>query len=331
MLAFASLLTEGYAVRLSGEDSGRGTFSHRHAVWWHSGGDTKKQYFPLQHLDSDQAPFRVYDSPLSEFAVLGFEFGYSLARPKMLVLWEAQFGDFANEAQVIIDQYIAASETKWSRFSGLVMLLPHGYEGQGPEHSSGYLERYLQLCAEENLQVCNCTTPAQYFHLLRRQMLSGYRKPLILMTPKSLLRDKRAVSAFEEFSAPRFQPLIHDGNSKAEVLLACSGKLYYDLADALAERKNKRFSLVRVEQLYPFHGEDYSRIVKGMKNLKEIRWVQEETKNRGGWNFIRDYLEEGSGLRPVYVGRAAKASPATGHYSEHRQEQSAIIAEAFKE
>jgi 2-oxoglutarate dehydrogenase E1 component len=331
MLAFASLLTEGYPVRLSGEDSGRGTFSHRHAVWWHSGGDVMKAYFPLQHLDDNQAPFKVYDSPLSEFAVLGFEFGYAVSRPRMLVLWEAQFGDFANEAQVIIDQYIASSETKWNRQSGLVLLLPHGYEGQGPEHSSGYLERYLQLCAEENMQVCNCTTPAQYYHLLRRQMLSAYRKPLVLMTPKSLLRDKRAVSSLKEFSSTSFRPLIHDGNTDAEFLLACSGKIYYDLADRLAGPGESRWSLLRVEQFYPFHGGEFSEIVGSMKRLRTLRWVQEEPRNRGGWSFIREHLEEISGLKPEYIGREAKASPATGHYSEHIVEQRRIIDEAFKE
>ena len=331
MLGFASLLTEGYPIRLSGEDSGRGTFSQRHAVWWHSGGDEMKSYFPLQNLTPDQARFKVYDSPLSEFAVVGFEFGYSISSPNMLVLWEAQFGDFANEAQVIIDQYIAASETKWNRHSGLVMLLPHGYEGQGPEHSSGYLERYLQLCAEENLQVCNCTTPAQYFHLLRRQMLSSYRKPLILMTPKSLLRDKRAVSSIDEFGEASFKPLIHDGNTEAEILLACSGKIYYDLADRLAETGNTRFSILRVEQFYPFHADEYKKIVGGMKKLKAARWVQEETRNRGGWSFIREYLEEPLKFRVEYVGRAASASPATGHYSEHQTEQRRIIDEACKE
>jgi 2-oxoglutarate dehydrogenase E1 component len=290
-----------------------------------------RAYFPLQHLAESQAPFKVYDSPLSEFAVLGFEFGYAVSRPRMLVLWEAQFGDFANEAQVIIDQYIASSETKWNRQSGLVLLLPHGYEGQGPEHSSGYLERYLQLCAEENMQVCNCTTPAQYFHLLRRQMLSVYRKPLVLMTPKSLLRDKRAVSSLKEFSSASFRPLIHDGNTGAEILLVCSGKIYYDLADRLAELSDSRFSLLRVEQFYPFHGEEFRKIAGGMKGLRTLRWVQEEPRNRGGWGFIREHLEEISGLKPEYTGRAAKASPATGHYSEHIVEQRRIIDEAFKE
>ncbi len=232
-LAFASLVSEGCPVRLSGEDSGRGTFSQRHAVWWNHTEEVPEPYYPLQHITPDQEFFRVYDSPLSEFAVLGFEFGYSLTRPNVLVLWEAQFGDFVNEAQVIIDQYIAASETKWQQTSGLVLLLPHGFEGQGPEHSSGYLERFLQLCAEENMQVCNCSTPAQYFHLLRRQAKADWRKPLIVMTPKSLLRDKRAVSHLDDFKDPGFKPLIHDGNSNAGTLLVCSGKIYHDLADSL--------------------------------------------------------------------------------------------------
>lgn len=331
MLAFASLLTEGYPIRLSGEDSGRGTFSHRHAVWFHSGGDEMKSYYPLQHLSEDQATFRVYDSPLSEFAVLGFEFGYSLARPKMLVLWEAQFGDFANEAQVIVDQYIAASETKWRRQSGLVMLLPHGYEGQGPEHSSAYLERYLQLCAEENLQICNCTTPAQFFHILRRQMLSSYRKPLIVMTPKSLLRDKRAVSDLDEFAAKNFRPIIHDGMTEAETLLVCSGKIYYELADRMADTQADGFSIMRIEQLYPFHSDEFASIIKGMKKLKRVRWVQEETRNRGAWSFIREYLEDLTGIKPEYIGRAAKASPATGHLSDHASEQKRILDEAYSQ
>ena len=341
-LAFGSLLMENTSVRLSGEDSARGTFSQRHAVWWNTETEQPTPYTPLNHLSEEQGTFFVTDSPLSELSVLGFEFGFSIAQPSMLVLWEAQFGDFCNGAQVIIDNYVVASEVKWDRSSGLVMLLPHGYEGQGPEHSSAFLERFLQLCAEDNIQVCNVTTPAQYFHLLRRQVKRDFRKPLIIMTPKSLLRHKRAVSPTADFIGGHFQEILDDanggrnGSSKAETILLCSGKLYYDLIAAREERSSKESVIVRVEQFYPFPEQQLSEVLARYQSAERIRWVQEEPENRGGWRFLHEYLLDlqKRGVitdAPIeYTGRPATASPAPGSYRRHTIEQRRIIDRAFE-
>jgi 2-oxoglutarate dehydrogenase E1 component len=335
-LAFGSLLADGHGVRLSGQDSGRGTFSQRHAVWVNQPDGAK--YIPLCHVDNGR--FEVRDSPLSEFGVLGFEYGYSLADPKTLVVWEAQFGDFANGAQSIIDQFIAAGEAKWLRASGLVMLLPHGFEGQGPEHSSARLERYLQLCAEDNLQVANCTTPANYFHILRRQMRRDFRKPLIMMTPKSLLRHKLAVSSIADFTGEsHFRRIVSDLNPPAEGdtrrLVLCSGKLAYELMEARDAAGDLGVEVVRVEQLYPFPSEPLVKRLKAMPKLNDLIWAQEEPKNNGAWLFVEDLLEQClaqagfAGMRPQYAGRDASASPATGLAKRHAAEQAALIAAAL--
>jgi 2-oxoglutarate dehydrogenase E1 component len=335
-LAFGSLLAEGQGVRLSGQDSGRGTFSQRHAVWVNQ--ETGEKYIPLTTVDGGR--FEVRDSPLSEFGVLGFEYGYSLADPKTLVLWEAQFGDFANGAEVIIDQFIAAGEAKWLRASGLVLLLPHGFEGQGPEHSSARLERYLQLCAEDNMQVANCTTPANYFHILRRQMRRDFRKPLIMMTPKSLLRHKLAVSSAADFTGEsHFRRILSDINPPAEGethrLVLCSGKLSYELMEARDAAGDLGVEILRIEQLYPFPSEPLIKRLRAMPNLSDVIWAQEEPKNNGAWFFVEDLLERclaeagHQGMRPQYAGRDASASPATGLAKRHAAEQAALIAAAL--
>jgi len=335
-MAFGSLIADGNSVRLSGQDSGRGTFSQRHAVWVDQNSGAK--YIPLTQVDGGR--FEVRDSPLSEFGVLGFEYGYSLADPKTLVLWEAQFGDFANGAQPIIDQFVAAGEAKWLRASGLVMLLPHGFEGQGPEHSSARLERYLQLCAEDNMQVGYCTTPANYFHILRRQMRRDFRKPLIMMTPKSLLRHKLAVSKLADFTGEsHFRRILSDLNPPAEGqtrrLVLCSGKLAYELMEARDAGGAKDVEIVRVEQLYPFPSEPLIKRLKGMPHLQDLVWAQEEPKNNGAWHFVEDLLEQcladsgHLGMRPQYAGRDASASPATGLAKRHAAEQAALIAAAL--
>jgi 2-oxoglutarate dehydrogenase E1 component len=335
-LAFGSLLADGQGVRLSGQDSGRGTFSQRHAVWVDQQSGAK--YIPLTAVDGGR--FEVRDSPLSEFGVLGFEYGYSLADPKTLVLWEAQFGDFANGAQSIIDQFVAAGEAKWLRASGLVMLLPHGFEGQGPEHSSARLERYLQLCAEDNLQVANCTTPANYFHILRRQMRRDFRKPLIMMTPKSLLRHKLAVSSLGDFIGDsHFRRILSDLNPPREGetrrLVLCSGKLAYELLEARDGANDKTTEIIRMEQLYPFPSEPLVKRLKAMPKLEQLVWAQEEPKNNGAWFFLEDLLEQclmdsgHQGMRAQYAGRDASASPATGLAKRHAAEQAALIAAAL--
>jgi 2-oxoglutarate dehydrogenase E1 component len=299
---------------------------------------TGAKYIPLTEVGGGK--FEVRDSPLSEFGVLGFEYGFSLADPKTLVLWEAQFGDFANGAQSIIDQFIAAGEAKWLRASGLVMLLPHGFEGQGPEHSSARLERYLQLCAEDNLQVANCTTPANYFHILRRQMRRDFRKPLILMTPKSLLRHKLAVSSAADFTGDsHFRRILSDLNPPAEGetrrLVLCSGKLAYELIEARDAAGDLGVEIVRIEQLYPFPSEPLVKRLKAMPHLSDLIWAQEEPKNNGAWTFVEDLLvqclaEAGfAGMRPQYAGRDASASPATGLAKRHAAEQAALIAAAL--
>jgi 2-oxoglutarate dehydrogenase complex dehydrogenase (E1) component-like enzyme len=333
LLAFGSLLLEGMPVRLAGEDSERGTFSQRHAVWYDV--QTDDRYISLAHLGVEQAPFTILNTMLSELAVLGFEYGISSADPRRLVLWEAQFGDFANGAQPIIDQFIASAEAKWQRMSGLVLLLPHGYEGQGPEHSSARLERYLQLCAERNMQVCYPTTPAQYFHVLRRQMHRSFRKPLILMTPKSLLRHERSTSALEEFAAGGFLTVIDDpavaSVDRVHRVLLCSGKIYYDVVVARDERGLAEIAVVRVEQLYPFSQGELRGILRRYRQATTAAWVQEEPRNMGAWNFVQPWLRQ---LLPdawelAYCGRDEAASPATGFHSLHQSEQAAIIDQAL--
>ena len=334
-LAFGSLLTDGYGVRLSGQDVGRGTFSQRHAVWVDQKDGHK--YIPLSALDRK---FQVLDSPLSEFGVLGFEYGYAGQAPNTLVLWEAQFGDFANGAQVMIDQFIAAGEAKWLRANGLVMLLPHGYEGQGPEHSSARLERYLQLCAEDNMQVANCTTPANYFHILRRQMVRKFRKPLVMMTPKSLLRHKAAVSTADEFLGDsHFHRVLSDPHAAPDEattrLVLCSGKVYYDLADARDAAGDTATQIVRVEQIYPFPGDALSARIARMPRLETVVWAQEEPRNNGAWFFVEELIEAAlaeagkAPMRPAYAGRAASAATATGLMKNHTKQQSALVAAAL--
>jgi multifunctional 2-oxoglutarate metabolism enzyme len=337
-LAFGTLVLEGTPVRLSGQDSGRGTFSQRHLAFYDS--ETGRRYIPLQHLSPDQARFDAFDSSLSEYAVLGFEFGYSVADPLTLVIWEAQFGDFANGAQIMIDNFIAAAESKWGQPSGLVMLLPHGYEGQGPEHSSARIERYLALSAENNWLVANATTPAQYFHLLRRQIHGGHdrrgtRKPLIVFTPKSLLRHPRAVSNLHDFTAAGFLEILPDpveDVSRINRVIFCSGKLYYDLLAAREQRKAEHVALARVEQLYPFAANQARDVLARYPETAEVVWAQEEPRNMGAWRFMEEQftpLLEASHRDLRYVGRPESASPASGSGRRHQQEQSEIVADAF--
>ncbi len=337
-LAFGTLLCESTPVRLSGQDSARGTFSQRHAALIDQ--KTEDRYIPLNSIRFGQAPFEVIDSPLSEAGVLGFEYGYSLSEPHALVLWEAQFGDFANGAQVIIDQFISPGEHKWLRMSGLVMLLPHGYEGQGPEHSSARLERYLQLSAEDNWQVVNCTTPAQYFHALRRQMHRNFRKPLVVMTPKSLLRHKRCVSSSDEFlTGTSFHRVMYDNevlcdDSEVKRVVLCSGKVYYDLFEERAERGIKNVFFLRLEQLYPFPRKALTQELERFPKA-EIVWCQEEPKNMGAWTFVEPRIEEvlldigAECRRPIYVGREESAAPATGLLRRHLAEQKDLVNRAL--
>jgi 2-oxoglutarate dehydrogenase E1 component len=335
-LAFGTLLREGHAVRLSGQDSARGTFSQRHSVWVDQNDGSK--YIPLTQVGP--ARFEVRDSPLSEFGVLGFEYGWSIADPQTLVLWEAQFGDFGNGAQVMIDQFIAAGEAKWLRASGLVLLLPHGYEGQGPEHSSARPERFLQLCAEDNMQVANCTTPANYFHILRRQMHRDFRKPLVIMTPKSLLRHKKAVSSLADFTGEsHFRRILSDPNPPPDAdvkrLVLCTGKLAYELIEARDKAGDSSISIVRIEQLYPFPGEALLARLRRMAHLEEVVWAQEEPRNQGYWAHVEPRIERRLGeaglkpKRPLYAGREPAASPATGLAKRHAAEQAALIADAL--
>ena len=335
-LAYGSLCTEGFNVRLSGQDSGRGTFSQRHAVWVDQTDEHK--YIPLSTVPHGK--FEVHDSPLSEYGVLGFEYGYASADPKTLVLWEAQFGDFANGAQIMIDQYVAASEAKWLRANGLVMLLPHGFEGQGPEHSSARLERFLQLCAQDNIQVCNITTPANYFHVLRRQMHRPFRKPLIIMTPKSLLRHPLAKSEASEFIGDaHFMRILSDTNgaedAKTKRVVLCSGKVTYDLMEARNAAEIDDTQIIRLEQLYPFPGEPLALRLSRMPNLEDVVWCQEEPKNNGAWFFVEPFIEEALAAakskvaRARYAGRVASASPATGLAKRHESEQGALISHAL--
>ena len=344
-LAFGSLLTEGYRVRLAGQDSTRGTFSQRHSGLINQ--DTEERYYPLNHIREGQSQYEVIDSALSEYAVLGFEYGYSLAEPNALTLWEAQFGDFANGAQIMFDQFISSGESKWLRMSGLVMLLPHGFEGQGPEHSSARLERFLQMCGQDNWIVANCTTPANYFHILRRQLHRDFRKPLVLMTPKSLLRHKMCISKAEEFtSGSSFHRCLWDdaqlGNSETKLkpdnkikrVVMCSGKVYFDLLEERDARGIDDVYILRIEQFYPFPAIS---LVKELERFKgaEMIWCQEEPKNQGAWTFIEPNIEWVLGRigakhrRPRYVGRATSASPATGLASQHKFQQEALVDEAL--
>ena len=342
LLAFGTLLIDGFSVRLSGQDSGRGTFSQRHSVLRNQ--ESHERFISLNNLSKKQKKFEIIDSLLSELAVLGFEFGYSLSEPETLVLWEAQFGDFANGAQVIIDQFITSGETKWGRASGLVMLLPHGYEGQGPEHSSARLERFLQMCAGENIQVVNCTTPANYFHALRRQMHRDFRKPLIVMTPKSLLRNKRCTSIISDFLKKNsFHRILEDHayledsqtielkkDSKIEKVIMCSGKIYFDLLEAREKVKNDRIVFIRIEQLYPFPAKTLAKLLKRYENAEFI-WCQEEPKNMGAWNTVRNYIDRTLEIidfrnsKVKYVGRNASSTTATGNFNKHLAEQKKIL------
>ena len=339
-LAFASLVASGYSVRLSGQDSGRGTFTHRHAVLhdqnrerWDSG-----SYVPLQNVIENQVPFTVIDSVLSEEAVLGFEYGYSCAEPNTLTIWEGQFGDFVNGAQVVIDQFISSGETKWGRASGLTLMLPHGYEGQGPEHSSARLERFLQLCAENNMQVCQPTTPAQIFHLLRRQMIRLFRKPLVILTPKSLLRHKEAVSDLKELANGTFETVIGDniGSIAAQAkgvkrVIACTGRLYYDLVASRREREVDDVAIIRVEQLYPFPHKAFEAEMKRYPAATAVAWAQDEPQNQGAWFYIQHHINEllKDGQKLSYAGRPASASPAVGYYDKHYAQLKDLLNAAF--
>jgi 2-oxoglutarate dehydrogenase E1 component len=326
-LAFGTLVLEGTPIRLSGQDCERGTFSHRHAVLHDM--ETNALYAPLKHLDPSQARFCVYNSLLSEAAVLGFDYGYSLDYPDMLCMWEAQFGDFVNGAQVVLDQFIAAGESKWQRTSGLVLLLPHGYEGQGPEHSSARLERFLQLCAEDNMQVANITTPANFFHALRRQVKRDVKKPLVVMSPKSLLRHPLAVSRLDDFTAGSFQEIIDDTDvASAQRLILCSGKVYYDLLDYRTKHKLTDVALVRIEQLYPLHAKRLAEIAKKYASARLV-WAQEESENNGAWTWIAPQLETLFGRKAAYAGRDASASPAVGSLALHKLELAALLKQAF--
>jgi 2-oxoglutarate dehydrogenase E1 component len=333
-LAYAALLEDGFAVRLSGQDSARGTFFHRHAVLHDQNSD--RTYIPLQHVAERQPRFEVIDSVLSEEAVMGFEYGYSTTEPNALVIWEGQFGDFANGAQVIIDQFISSGEAKWGRMCGLALFLPHGYEGQGPEHSSARLERFLQLCAESNMQVCVPSTPAQMFHVLRRQMLRHFRKPLILMTPKSLLRHELSVSVLQDFTRGGFANVIGEIDDIAAEsvrrIVFCAGKVYFDLLKARRKEGVRDVALVRIEQLYPFPGEEYAAILRRYPNAREIVWCQEEPQNQGAWYQIRHRLQEFAGARRevLYAGRASAAAPATGVIKVHEAEQQGIVQAALR-
>ena len=347
-LAFGSLLEEGHPVRLVGQDSGRGTFSQRHSVLRNQ--DDNSRYIPLNHISNKQKNFEIVDSLLSEFAVLGFEYGYSLVAPETLVIWEAQFGDFANGAQVIIDQFIASGERKWSRASGLVLLLPHGYEGQGPEHSSARLERFLQLCARENLQVMNITTPANYFHALRRQIYRDFRKPLVIMSPKSLLRHKHCTSHLEDFSKQNsFHRILNDrafdpknnliklkDKSKIRKVILCSGKVYFDLLEERENVKADDLVFIRIEQLYPFPAKSLASLLKPYAKHATFHWCQEEPKNMGAWFSVRDYIDwtldyiRAKSNKISYIGREPAASPATGYAQRHLAQQREILEEVFK-
>jgi 2-oxoglutarate dehydrogenase E1 component len=338
-LAFGTLVLERTPVRLSGQDSGRGTFSQRHLELYDS--ETGDRYIPLQHLAPNQARFDVFDSSLSEYAVMGFEFGYSVADPLTLVLWEAQFGDFVNGAQILIDQFIASAESKWGQPSGLVLLLPHGYEGQGPEHSSARIERFLTLCAEDNLQVVNASSPAQYFHLLRRQMHGGLdrrgvRKPLIVFTPKRMLRHPKAVSNVNDLMSGSFREVIDDTTgielSRVSRVLICSGQVYYDVLAAREQRNIQDIAVVRLEQIYPFQAGQMRDILARYSDTAEVVWVQEEPRNMGAWRFVQEQMQpilESTRRVLRYAGRAPSASPASGSLKRHQEELAELLDQAL--
>ncbi len=331
-LAFGSLLLEGVPVRLSGQDSERGTFSQRHMVWWEEEREECCHYAPLESLEDEHADISILNSPLSEYSVLAFEYGYSIARRNALVIWEAQFGDFVNGAQIIVDNYIVPGRSKWDVKSALVLLLPHGYEGMGPEHSDAKLERFLLLCAEDSIRVCNVTTPAQYFHLLRRQMKLRDRRPLVVMTPKSLLRHPMSVSALEDISKGGFRRVITDAAPEVRRLLFCSGKIYYDIAGAMTDEDREITGIVRLEQLYPFPEAEIREAVRNFGKVKSYFWVQEEPKNRGAWLYASGRFGEAvPEVTLNYIGREASASPATGSHSRHREEQEQVVSRALNE
>ena len=331
-LAFGSLLLEHTAIRMSGQDCTRGTFSQRHMVWWDTESKIPRPFVPLAHIEAGQAPIMIFDSPLSEYSVLAFEYGHSLTSPRILTIWEAQFGDFANGAQVVVDNYITTAESRWGIKSGLVMLLPHGLEGQGPDHSCAHLERFLQLCAENNIQVCNPTTPAQYFHLLRRQALAPFRKPLVIMTPKSLLRHRRAISDVSALSTGSFRFVLDDivAPEKVERVVLCSGKIYYDLLEKRETMAEKSVAIVRLEQLYPFPAKQLLQALGRYGNAKKILWAQEEHKNFGAWAFVREQCEmHGMKFAMIYAGREASSSPASGSFQVHGEEQKSLVNKVF--
>jgi len=328
LLAYGTILQEGFAVRMSGQDVKRGTFSHRHAVLMDE--NDHREHYRLRHVSDQQAKFSIFNSFLSEFAVLGFEYGYSMATPDTLVIWEAQFGDFSNGAQTMIDQFISAGESKWSRMNGVVMLLPHGYEGQGPEHSSARLERYLQLCGDFNMTVANITSPSNFYHVLRRQQLRDYRKPLVVMSPKSLLRHPLVKSPVSELVSGRFQEIIDDEYTTHDPeavtrLLFCSGKIYYDLLEKQQADQRRDVAIVRIEQLYPLHFEGMEQVTKKYKNA-ELYWVQEEPENMGAWAYILSCYRK---VNWNLVSRKVSASPATGFKKVHLEQQKQIVEQSF--
>jgi 2-oxoglutarate dehydrogenase E1 component len=332
-LAYATLLDDGYRIRLSGQDSERGTFFHRHAAVHHQ--ETGEIYKPLKFLSEDQPRFEVINSFLSEEAVLGFEYGYSSTDPKTLVIWEAQFGDFANGAQVVIDQFISSGEMKWGRLSGLVMLLPHGYEGQGPEHSSARIERYLELCAQHNMRVVQPTLPAQIFHLLRSQMVCGFRKPLVVLSPKSLLRHERAVSSIDDYSKGEFQKVIPEidklDKKKVKRLILCSGKIYYKLYESREQTYDHSTAIVRIEQLYPFPKVDLNAIHRDYPALENVVWCQDEPRNQGMFREFKSRLNEiFAPIQVQYAGRISAASPAVGYMALHQQQEAQLVKDAFE-
>jgi 2-oxoglutarate dehydrogenase E1 component len=334
LMAYATLVTEGYPVRLTGQDTQRGTFGHRHAILCDQ--NTGQAFFPLKHINSNQSQFQVYNSLLSEVGAMGFEYGYATAEPNALVIWEAQFGDFANGAQVIIDQFISSAWQKWQRLNGLVLLLPHGYEGQGPEHSSARLERFMQLCAQKNMQVCVPTTPSQIFHLLRRQIHRPYRKPLVVMTPKSLLRNKIATSDWQDLTQDKFRLIIPEidneiKDKQVKRVVLCCGKVYYDLLKQRRDRQQRDVAIIRIEQLYPFPYEQLQSLLQHYKHVKEIIWCQEEPQNQGAWypnrHRMRYCLTQGQTLD--YAGREPFAAPAVGYPSLHKKQQQQLIEDAL--
>lgn len=330
LLAYGSLVNKGIPVRVSGQDVERGTFSHRHAVLRIE--DSEEKYIPLQHISSNQSSFEIYNSNLSEYGVLGFEYGYSLASPQKLTIWEAQFGDFANTAQVIFDQFISSAEDKWNVMNDLVVLLPHGYEGQGPEHSSARMERYLLLCADNNMQIANCTTPANFFHILRRQLYRPFRKPLIVFTPKSLLRHPKCVSKIEDFTIGGFKEIIDDTIAhpkQTNKVVLCAGKIYYELIEERKKLKKDNIAIIRIEQLYPFPLNQLTEILSRYNNTETYIWAQEEPANMGAWEFIYKTLSPDINIK--VISRPASGSPATGSGKFHIIRQQKIIDKVFEE